>query len=353
VVEQLARAQRECGIATAVACSHGATPENAARQMPKPALSDLFAGRGAFSNAFREHSRGFDAIHLHGVWDPILLVAAKMAHRMGTPYVVTPHGMLDPWSMRQKSRKKKIALAMGYRRMLNRAAAIHWLNEDERTLAEPLGFRAKPIVVPNGLPREFLVRVPSLGRVRSRLPTSRPYVLFLSRLHYKKGLDILAEAFAILVRNTPAHLVVVGPDGGAQAEFERRIAELGLQSSVSVIGPMYGDDKWAALDDAACFCLPSRQEGFSMAILEAIGSGLPAVVSEECHFSEVESVGAGFVVPLTPEAVAEGLRKVLAESNPRTRWGENGRKLVAEKYTWDRIAIRWAEVYPELAGGLL
>jgi glycosyltransferase involved in cell wall biosynthesis len=254
--------------------------------------------------------------------------------------------MLDPWSMAQKSVKKRIALALGYRRMLNRASAIHWLNNDEQTLAEPLGLHAGPVVVPNGLSLSDLDRPSAF--VTSGDGTV-PTILFLGRLHMKKGLDILADAFAQLLRTNPAQLVVAGPDGGAEKSFRARIRELGLDVSVSIVGPLYGAEKWAAIDRAACFCLPSRQEGFSMAILEALGRGVPAVVSDACHFPEVQTARAGFVVPLVAEAVAEGLRNALADG-ARQRLGANGRALVAEKYLWDRIAARWIEIYGGLTG---
>src|SRR5205814_797387 len=133
--------------------------------------------------------------------------------------------------------------------------------------------------------------------------------------------------------------------GGARADFERRVAAVGLGGRVHLVGPLSGRDKWAALAGAACFCLPSRQEGFSMAILEALACRVPVVVSEACHFPEVAESGAGEVVPLDAAAVAAALGRVLADPEAAGRMGAAGRLLVEGRFTWRRAAERSLETY--------
>jgi glycosyltransferase involved in cell wall biosynthesis len=295
--------------------------------------------------------RNRDVVHLHGIWDPLLYAAARAARALGRPYLVTPHGMLDPWSLQQKRWKKRVALALGWRAMLDRAAALHLLNADEKALIVNLGIRAPGVVIPNGVnPAEF-EPPPNADLFRRWLPAlgERPYVLFLGRLHYKKGLDYLADAFCLLAsRNRDAHLVVAGPDDGARADFETRIAAAGLTSRVHVPGPVYGPEKLSAVAAAACFCLPSRQEGFSVAILEALACGTPVVISPDCHFPEVAEVGAGRIVPRDAAAVADALGQVLGDAGLRERMGKAGRELVAARFTWPRIAERSIETYAGL-----
>ena len=173
--------------------------------------------------------------------------------------------MLDPWSLRQKSVKKRIALAMGYREMVNSAAFLHLLNSDEHRLISPLHFRTPVEVIPNGIFFEELSPLPQSGEFRRLHPEigDSPYVLFLSRLHYKKGLDYLCDAFA-LVKDRQARLVVAGPDAGEKAEFQRPAAAADLADRVHIVGPIYGRDKVAAMVDAACFaCRVGRRDSAS------------------------------------------------------------------------------------------
>jgi len=301
------------------------------------------------SGAYRQlRSRpAADFMHLHGVWNPIIRAAARAAIDRRVPYVITPHGTLDPWSLKQRALKKRIALAMGYRDMLNRATFIHTLNVDEQRLLDPLHIKAPREVIPNGIFLEEIANLPDPGTFRAAHPElgDAPFVLFLSRLHYKKGLDYLAAAFAKAVARIPgAHLVVAGPDGGARADFEAQIRTLNL-SGVHLVGPLYGKDKLAALVDAALFCLPSRQEGFSIAITEALACGLPVVISDQCHFPEVEEVGAGIVTPLDIDKIANAITTLLQDESLRTSMGAAGSELVRSRYTWPKVAERTIELY--------
>ena len=292
-----------------------------------------------------------DVVHLHGVWDRVLYRAAAAARRAGVPYVVTPHGMLDRWCLAQKKWKKRVALALGYRAMLDRAAVLHLLNRDEAAALEPLGLTAPTRVVPNGLDLAAVDPLPPAAEFRAAWPAvgDAPFVLFLSRLHPKKGLDILADALARLAPARPdVRLVVAGPDGGARVDFERRVAAAGLADRVVLTGPLYGRAKWAALAAASVFCLPSRQEGFSVAILEALAARVPVVVSAECHFPEVSEAGAGEVVPLDAGAVAAALGRVLDTPGDR---GLSGRKLVEERYTTARVGDLLEQLYADTTRG--
>ena len=249
--------------------------------------------------------------------------------------------MLDPWSLRQRAAKKRLALALGYRRMLDRAAALHLGNADERRLIAPLRLRAPGVVIPNGIFLEEVEPLPPSAAFRDRVPAlaRAPYVLFLSRLHYKKGLDHLAEAFALVApRHPDVHLVVAGPDGGAEIDFRDRIGRHGLGPRVHLPGPLYGAGKLSAFAGASCFCLPSRQEGFSVAITEALACGVPAVISPACHFPEVGDAAAGIIAPLDPRAIADALSRILADPALAQSMSRAGRDLVRARFTWPRFA---------------
>jgi glycosyltransferase involved in cell wall biosynthesis len=284
---------------------------------------------------------GRDFLHLHGVWEPILLRASKIARRKHIAYTVTPHGMLDPWSLQQRALKKKIALALGYRSMLRGVGFLHLLNQDEESLIEPLGLNCVGEVIPNGMFLEEVDPLPAPGGFYNKHPEldGKPFVLFLSRLHYKKGLDYLADSFSKVAKaDDQTRLVVAGPDGGVLAEFEQLIKNHGLADRTHVVGPIYGQDKLELIVDAACFCLPSRQEGFSMAITEAMACRLPVIISRNCHFPEVEEVGAGCVVDLQASHVADALKRVLGDEILRKNMGEAGRQLIEQRFTWSKVA---------------
>lgn len=280
-------------------------------------------------------------VHLHGVWEPILPCAAAVARSAGVPYCLCPAGMLDKWSMQQRPLKKRLALALGYKRMLDEAKFIHALNVDEADLMAPLALKAPKVIIPNGVfPQEF-DPLPDAGAFRDKiaLRDGRRYILFLSRLHFKKGLDILARAFHLIADKYPdVDLVVAGPAAGAEDEFMSLIRQFALEDRVHLTGPIYGQAKLDAFVDAACFCLPSRQEGFSIAITEALACETPVVITDACHFPEVATAEAGVVVPLDPSAVAKGLAAVLRDHSMAQQMGKNGRRLVMEHFTWPAIA---------------
>ena len=312
--------------------------------LPMPDLRETLSG-GAAAKAMEALVRSADFVHLHGVWETNLLRAAMLCRRFSVPYCICCCGMLDMWSMQQRAWKKKLAMALGFRRMLDGAAFIQALNADEADLMRPLGLKPPSMIIPNGI---FLNEVEVEGDGDVAVPglPGRPYVLFLSRLHYKKGLDILADAFRRVAPLFPdVDMVVAGPDGGAEDEFRERIRLYGLESRVHMTGGLYGPAKIAALKQSACFCLPSRQEGFSVAITEALACGVPVAITDACHFPEVAEAEAGVVCSLDPMAVASALERILEDPNGAKRMGAAGARLVRANYTWPRIALQTIAAY--------
>ncbi len=290
----------------------------------------------------------FDVVHTHSIWNGISRATMKLARRRGVAYAVLVNGMLDPWSLAQGRWKKKLAMMLGMRQLLNDAAFLQAGSLDEKNSLIDLGLRSPIEIIPNGIyPQEFGA-LPAAGEFAAGHPelAGRPYILFLSRLHYQKGLDFLTAAFALVAkRNSEVQLVVAGPDGGARKELEADVADAGLENRVHIVGPMFGRDRFAALRDAACFCLPSRQEGFSMAVLEAMACATPVVISTGCHFPQVADAGAGRIVSLDATAIADALLQIVADPASGRRMGQAGRNLVYQQFTWPIIAQKTIAAY--------
>lgn len=289
-----------------------------------------------------------DIVHIHNMWEPILVAAASIAKEQGIPYVVTPHGMLDPWCMRQKSWKKKLALMAGRKAMLQNAKFIHVLNSEEQEGIEKLGIKNRFEVVANGVALEDIDPFLSKSMFETEYAefANKPFVLFLSRLHYKKGLDILGEVAKDFCSKYPEwSILVAGPDGGAQAAFEKQIQSFGLSDQVKLLGPIYGNLKYSLLSACRFFCLPSRQEGFSVAILEAMSASKPVAITTACHFEEVRERECGMVDVLDPKLIAKSFSSLAESTSLVDSMGRNARQLIEEKYTWEKINEQLVEKY--------
>ena len=294
-------------------------------------------GRRAARSLMPEH----DVLHVHGVWETILRVTAEEAARSGTPYIFTAHGMLGENHLKTKGLKKRLAIALKYRRLFNGAAALHMGNEVEAELSQILGLTPPMLVCPNGISFEEIDPLPEKGTFRAKFPQigARPFILFLSRLHEVKGLDFLADAFKLFCDSDDRiDLVVAGPDGGMQSTFEEAVRAHGIESRVHVVGPLYGRDKFAAFADAECFCLPSRQEGFAIVLNETLACSLPMVITEGCNRPDIIEADAGIVVPLEASAIAKALADLMSDSERRALMGANGRRHAADKLTWAAVA---------------
>ena len=301
---------------------------------------------------------GVDLLHCHGVWSPTLVAMSAAAAVRGIPYLITPHGMLDPWSLSQSRWKKRLAMSTSHRSFLRRAAAYHALNDVERDRMGPLGLPPPVAVIGNGIDPRDIPKSSGDDFYRSNMRVDGGQidgdnvVLFLGRLHHKKGPGRLAEAFGRLVDRYPRlHLAIVGPDGGEAAGIERLARWGGWKDRLWMPGPIYGAAKYAAMRDAAVYCLPSRQEGFSIAILEAMACGTAVVISPQCHFDEVAVRAAGLVVDAQAAPLAAAIDRLIAHPAERAEMGRRGSRWVRAEHTWAAVEERMWSLYQSLVGG--
>jgi glycosyltransferase involved in cell wall biosynthesis len=263
--------------------------------------------------------------------------------------------MAEPWALRHKRLKKAAYLAVVEGKNLRRAACLHALSKPEIGHLRALAPRTPICFVPNGVDLAPFDDLPDRSRLEAEYPelVGKFVLLFFGRLHVKKGLDLLADAFGRVASDHPnLHILLAGKDDGAWSPFRDRVGSLGLDQRITHVGHVSGERARMVWGAADAFTLPSYSEGFSMAILEALAARLPCLVTTACHFPELAEAEGGLVVAPEAEAVHRGLRELLDRSDAqRQALARNGRALVERDYTWDRQAARLADVYRWLSSG--
>jgi glycosyltransferase involved in cell wall biosynthesis len=257
--------------------------------------------------------------------------------------------------MRQKAWKKKVYTALVEGKNLRRASCLHALSRPEIGHLRALAPHTPICFVPNGVDPAPLENLPDRSCLEQEFPELKGkfVLLFYSRIHVKKGLDLLAQAFAKIQGDFPdVHLLLAGNDDGALGPFLNRIKDDGLTSRVTWVGHVSGERSRRVWGAADAFILPSYSEGFSMAILEALVCRLPVLITTACHFPELADFEGGLVVRPALDEVTQGLRELLERSpEQRAALGSAGHALVEQKYTWEQQAQRLADVYRWMSDG--
>lgn len=298
--------------------------------------------------AAREEAARFDAVHLHSVFLWPTSVAARAAERAGVPYLLSPRGMLVPELIRARGRWRKLAwLALAERRTLERAAALHATSALEAADLARLGFALPPaVVVPNGIdPEPWSGDLEALSPAVRAAVTGAPFLLFLGRLSWKKGLDRLIPALAAV---PGAALAVAGNDDeGIRPGLERLARESGVAGRVSFLGPVHGADKAALLHRTAALVLPSRSENFGNVVLEAWTAGRPVAVTPEVGLADtVRAADAGVVLD---GDLGASLRDLLGGPAALDAMGRRGAAIARERFGWPAVAAEMAALYGRIA----
>jgi glycosyltransferase involved in cell wall biosynthesis len=306
-----------------------------------------------FSQWLNEHVGDYDLVHIHAVFNHACIAAARACRRQGVPYIVRPLGTLDPWSMKQKSLRKRVFWLAGVNAMLSSAAAVHYTARAEQQGTErSLGLN-HGVVVPLG------VELPS-GRPKSRkllaaalpLLVDHPYVLVLSRLLPTKGIHVLLKAFLELVKQEKFadwRLVLAG-EGPADYVDGLKAAGSAVNASEQVLfaGWLGGEEKEAALSNASLLALPSYHENFGLCVIEAMACSVPVLVSPQVNLApDIETAGAGWVAEIEVDALRSALTAALSCRDELVRRGAEGRKL-ARKFAWPVIAGRLTDLYSSI-----
>lgn len=343
-----------------------------------------------------------DVLLTHGIWKYSSRASLNWHRRTGKPVIIHPHGMLDSWAVRNSRWKKLVAALLYENAHLRSAACLRALCEPEAQAIQACGLRNPICVIPNG------IDLPDLEAVSSsefQVPAlkGRKVLLYLGRLHPKKNLGPLLQAWAVLQKDCSAArnwaLAIAGWDqGGYEEELKAQCEELGLlsraqksevrdqkpagnlestphptlspveaervrlipdlrpltstTSSVHFLGPLFGEAKAAAYRDSAAFVLPSLSEGLPMVVLEAWAYSVPVLMTDECNLPEGFAAGAALRIGAAAETITPGLRQLMEMNDTdRIAFGARGRALVAQKFLWPQIGAEMRRVCEWAVGG--
>lgn len=302
--------------------------------------------QGAFCSALTRalHNKLDTVLYDVGLWLPSNHFAARFALMQRIPFVSSPRGMLSRAAIETRRWRKEVAWLMYQKRDLRTAAAIHATSSSEAEDIRRAGLRRPIAMVPNG------VLVPP-ETVRARCSQATRIALFLSRIHPIKGLFDLLSAWAA-VRPTGWRLVIAGNDeGGHEEEVRRRVAESRIDKCVTFVGHADEQQKAFLFASADIFILPSHSESFGLAIAEAMAAGLPVITTHATPWAELDRLKCGWWVPVGAENIAAALRDATSRSPEELcAIGSRGRRLVAEKYSWEQATAKMQEVFAWLAG---
>jgi glycosyltransferase involved in cell wall biosynthesis len=299
------------------------------------------------AQALKRRIRQFDLVHLHSVFLWPTWAAARIARRAQVPYVLSPRGSLSSDLIRRRSRWIKTAwISMIEERTIRESAALHVTSEVERREVAELNLPTGAVhCVPNGV--AWPARRSTLADGPFRGLSREPYVLFLSRVDFKKGLDRLIRAWQWLPQ---LKLIIAGNDEvGYRQHLEQIAAQCDVQARIEFVGAASDEHKWALYENALLFVLPSYSENFGNVVAEAMAMACPVLVTPEVGAARlVQETGAGVVVEGDPQRLAEAISQLAADEPRRRAMGERGRAAVQKHLSWASAAGEMETVYQDI-----
>ncbi len=363
VLRTMARSQAGCGVEVHVATTDDNGPGHLGENAKAGLLRDqvrywLFRRQTRFYTFslplgmwLSKHARDYDVIHIHALFSFSSVAAAFFAKRANVPYVVRPLGVLGRWGMHNRRPwLKKLSFRLIESRILRNAAVVQYTSEQESKEAAQLRVRHAQLLIPN--PVERAADLAARGRFRPAFPAlkGKIIILFLSRIDAKKGIDILLPAFARLRSRHPQAVLVVAGDGDSalSEKLKNQARELGLGEAILWVGFLQGEAKREALADADVFVLPSYSENFGVAVVEAMGCGVPVIVSDQVGIHrQIAESAAGLVVECSVPQLQEALAKAISDPIWRRTAAGNALKL-AGTFAPATIASRLLNVYEQI-----
>jgi glycosyltransferase involved in cell wall biosynthesis len=309
------------------------------------------------TNTLRRTLKAFDLIHINAVWNYPTAVAAYFCRHNKKPYIISPRGVLYPYTAGKNIWKKLPYYYLITKRDLKCAAAIHYTTKNELEKCHLfLGLKNRSIIIPNGIDLSEFNELPDKGKLRDHYSflKDKKVVLFLGRIHWKKGFDLLAKAYGRLARERKdVHLLIVGPDEGGYGKKVRGwLQNESVLEQATFTGVLNGKEKIEAFVGSDIFVLPSYSENFGMAVIEAMACRLPVVISNQVGIHrEVQRAEAGLIVRPNSTDLYSALIRLLDNSKEASEIGKQGRKLVEEQFAIEKVADRMIEAFKRVIDG--
>lgn len=301
-----------------------------------------------------QYSGNYDLIHVHAIFSYASTIGMAIARQQKRPYLVSPHGLLNHWSLQQQGLKKRIYLELIERHNLSSSKAIHFTAIAEAQETNALNITSRAVVVPLGVDLPLLIpKAREQLRQKLRLLDNQLILLFLGRIHPKKGLELLISALSSLKKNNQFCLLIAGK---GEPQYEQEIHQLieksHLSECIQWLRFVDGLEKDLVLQGADLFILTSYSENFGIAVLESLAAGVPVLISDQVALADVVCQHQlGFVTELKVHAIATTIEYCLTHPRELQKIGDRARQLILENYTWEKVAARLGQVYTAIVQG--
>jgi glycosyltransferase involved in cell wall biosynthesis len=299
----------------------------------------------------RNSCDAFDVVDIQGIWNWVTADVAQICRSTNLPYVITPHGMMARWDWDKRPLAKRAYFQLVYKECWRSAAAVRFLSAGERDncMIPP---QTPVAVIPNAVSIAENERSEEIARfkVGLNMPATAPMVLFLGRVTPQKGVLELIEAFDIArQRRADAVLAVAGwLDGGYGEAVQAYASRVGSRDSIRFLGPVHGEVKARLLASASVFVTLSRNEGQPIAVLEALASGIPTVLTVNSNVPEVSEYAAGVITELDPTKAANAISGLLLDEERRRVMAQNARRLAVERFSWNTVLGQLTGLYGQV-----
>lgn len=285
-----------------------------------------------------------DIVHVNCCWMPGCAFAQKWAQQLGYKVVLTPHGMLEPWIIKRHYWTRKMpALLLYQKQAIIKADCLHATANSEKENLLKLEYNKNIEVIANGIDVEKIISKTSWKRKKE--------ILFLSRIHVKKGIIFLIEAIANLKDDLQEYTINIAGEGEESYinELKQQVSKLGVADLIHFVGGIYGNQKWTLFQQADLFILPTHSENFGIVIAEALACGTPVITTKGTPWQELESYHCGWWTEIGTHPTISALKEFLSLSEEDIeQMGHNGRRLVKEKYSSQIMATNMIKFYHKI-----